>query len=187
MLVVEVVPGDRTAPATVETAPALLLGIGRVPVVCPDSPGFIWNRLQAAVLREVVAMVREEVAGVEDIDTVIKQGYAVRLPAMGPFEHADLVGLDLITTVMATVWPHLDASRSPEDGPIGELVRQGQLGIKSGRGFYDWRWRDAEALRRARDAEIIRRRQFLRQAGGQGEGARPGSQHRPVTLRGVRP
>jgi 3-hydroxybutyryl-CoA dehydrogenase len=157
MRVVEVVPGVRTAPATVARARALLAGIGRRPVVCRDVPGFIWNRVQAAVLREAVALARDGVASVEEIEAVVKEGYAARLPAMGPFEHADLVGLDLIRAVMAGVWPHLDASASPDGGPIGALVARGELGIKSGRGFHDWTARDPAALRAARDAEIIRR------------------------------
>ena len=168
MPIVEVVPGARTAPATVARATALLRGIGHEPVACRDAPGFIWNRLQAAVLREAVALAREGVASVADNERVVKRGYAARLPAMGPFEHADLVGLDLIRAVMAGVWPHLDASASPDDGPIGALVARGDLGIKSGRGFHDWTARDPAALRRARDDELIRRLTLER---GRGPGA----------------
>jgi 3-hydroxybutyryl-CoA dehydrogenase len=157
MPIVEVVPGERTAAAAVERARALLRGIGHEPVVCRDAPGFIWNRLQAAVLREAVALVRDGVASVEDVERVVKRGYAARLPAMGPFEHADLVGLDLIRAVMAGVWPHLDASASPDAGPIGELAARGDLGIKSGRGFHDWTARDPAALRAARDTELVHR------------------------------
>jgi 3-hydroxybutyryl-CoA dehydrogenase len=157
MPIVEVVPGACTTSDTVTRALALLRGIGHEPVVCRDVPGFVWNRLQAAVLREALALVREEVASIEDIERVIKRGYAARLPAMGPFEHADLVGLDLIRAVMAGVWPHLDTSTSPDDGPIGALVARGDLGIKTGRGFYDWTARDPAALRQTRDDELIRR------------------------------
>jgi len=154
--VVEVIPGAHTAPATLQRALELLRALGRVPVVSADTPGFIWSRLQAAVLREVVAMLREGVASVEDIDTLIKLGYAARLPAMGPFEHADLAGLDLIEAIMTTTWPALATDRDPAEGRIGDMVREGRLGFKSGKGFYDWSRRDPDELRRARDAEIIR-------------------------------
>jgi 3-hydroxybutyryl-CoA dehydrogenase len=162
MPIVEVIAGVHTAPATVERALDLLHGIGHEPVVCRDVPGFIWNRLQAAVLREAVALVRDGVASVEDVERVVKHGYGVRLPAMGPFEHADLVGLDLIRAVMAGVWPDLDTSATPDDGPIGDRIRRGELGIKSGRGFHDWTARDPAHLRRERDEAIIRWRQSLR-------------------------
>jgi 3-hydroxybutyryl-CoA dehydrogenase len=166
VLVVEVIPGARTTPETLQRTLELLRAIGRVPVVSADTPGFIWSRIQAAVLREVVAMVREGVASVEDIDTLVKLGYAARLPAMGPFEHADLAGADLMQAIMTTIWPHLDTSADPSEGALGDLVRQGQLGIKSGRGFYDWSQRDPGELRRARDAEIIRQLKQRRRSGG---------------------
>lgn len=164
--IVEVVAGVATSSTTVNRALSLLQGIGHEPVVCANVPGFIWNRLQAAMLREAVALVRDGVASIEAIEQVVKRGYGVRLPAMGPFEHADLVGLDLIQIVMTGVWPHLDVSSTPATGPIGERVGRGDLGIKSGQGFHNWRERDPAALRQARDAAIIRWRQ--EQAAGRG-------------------
>lgn len=162
MMVVEVVPGERTAPATVELACEILRRTGHLPVVCRDVPGFIWSRLQMAILRECVALVRRGVAKPEDIETVLKFGYAHRLPAMGPFEHADLAGLDLIAAVAGNVWPDLDCATDPQAGPIGQLVGEGRLGMKSGRGFYDWTERDPEEFRRERDREVIRRLKILR-------------------------
>jgi 3-hydroxybutyryl-CoA dehydrogenase len=162
MMVVEVVPGVRTAPATVELACEVLRRTGHLPVVCRDVPGFIWSRLQMAILRECVALVRRGVARPEDIDTVMKFGYAHRLPAMGPFEHADLAGLDLIAAVAGNVWPDLDCAADPLAGPIGGLIGEGRLGMKSGRGFYDWTERDPEEFRRERDREVIRRLKLLR-------------------------
>uniref|UniRef100_A0A7C3ALS7 L-gulonate 3-dehydrogenase n=1 Tax=Thermorudis sp. TaxID=1969470 RepID=A0A7C3ALS7_9BACT len=162
MVLVEVVPGQRTAPATVETTCALLRRVGRMPVVCQDIPGFLFSRLQSAILRECVALVRRGAASPEDIDTVLKYGYAHRLPAMGPFEHADLGGLDLIHAVAAYVWPDLDCSKDPSEGPIGELIQQGKLGMKTGQGFLDWTTRTPDEFRRQRDEEIIRRLKILR-------------------------
>jgi len=162
MIVVEVVPGIRTDPATVELACEVLRRTGHLPVVCQDVPGFIWSRLQMAILRECLALVRRGVATPHDIDTVMKFGYAHRLPAMGPFEHADLAGLDLIAVVAGNVWPDLDCAADPLAGPVGELIGQGRLGMKSGQGFYDWTARDPEEFRRERDREIIRRRKILR-------------------------
>lgn len=165
VLIVEVVPGEKTSPHVTRRTLDLLKGIGRVPVVSADTPGFIWSRLQAAVLREVLAMVEQGVASPEDIDKVIKFGYAARLPAMGAFEHADLGGLDLMKSIMETIWPHLDNRTDPNQGLLGEMVASGRLGMKSGRGFYDWTERNPDELRRQRDAEIIRRSRILKEQG----------------------
>lgn len=160
--VVEVVPGEQTAAGTVERACAVLESCGLRPICCGDVPGFIWARIQMAVLREVLALVRNGVATVEDIETIMKFGYGSRLPAMGPFEHADLGGLDLIATTANYVWPDLDTSTDIGGTPLADLIAEHRLGMKTGRGFYDWEERNADEFRRERDLEVIRRLKHLR-------------------------
>ena len=162
---VEVVPGQQTSEETTRFLIDLLTGTGKRPVVCPDIPGFLWSRIQHAVLRECVNLVDRGVATPEACDTVIKEGYAVRLPVMGSFEHADLAGLDLIDSEASrAVWADLSNASSPEQTMIGRLVDEGHLGMRTGKGFYNWTERDPEAFKRNRDEEIIRR--ILIQAGG---------------------
>jgi 3-hydroxybutyryl-CoA dehydrogenase len=165
MPVVEVAPGRKTAPEAVERASRVIERCGLRPVFCRDVPGFLFNRLQYAILREAVALLGDGVATAEDIDTVLKVAYAARLPGLGPFEHADLVGLDLVETIAKTIWSDLDCASDPEPGLIGELVAQGQLGMKAGRGFHDWRDRDPSAFKQQRDLAIIRRLQALNDEG----------------------
>ena len=155
---VEVVPGAATSPAVAEATIGLLKATGKTPVLCPDIPGFLWARIQHAVLREFASLVGKGLVTPEACDTILKVGYASRLPAMGAFEHADLAGLDLITSDAAkAVWADLSNVTDPSDTPVGALAAQGALGMKSGAGFYDWRKRDPEAFKADRDAEIVRR------------------------------
>lgn len=155
---VEVVPGEATEEAVTAATFDLLARTGKRPVECPDIPGFLWARIQHAVLREFASLVGKGLVTPEACDTILKVGYASRLPAMGAFEHADLAGLDLITSDAAkAVWADLSNVSDPSDTAVGELAKTGALGMKSGAGFYDWTTRDPEAFKAARDAEIIRR------------------------------
>ncbi|MCY4188412.1 MAG: 3-hydroxyacyl-CoA dehydrogenase family protein [Bryobacterales bacterium] len=159
--VCEVVSGSKTAPATEAVAVSVLAQCGVAAARCADVPGFVWSRLQLCILRECAAIVDAGIATVADVDLVMKQGYASRLPAMGPFEHADLGGLDLMSQLAQEVWPHLDNADSPSGGLLSQLVGAGRMGIKTGTGFYDWSARDSADFRRRRDEEVLRRRKAL--------------------------
>jgi len=161
---VEVVPGHQTAPETAETVMALLRATGKTPALCPDIPGFLWARIQHAVLREFASLVGQGLVDAETCDTILKEGYAVRLPAMGAFEHADLAGLDLMNGAAAkAVWADLSTVSDPAETPVGTLFAQGHTGMRSGQGFYDWTNRDPDAFKRQRDAEIVRRLKIQRE------------------------
>ena len=97
---------------------------------------------------------------------MLKHGYAHRLPAMGPFEHADLGGLDLVSTVAREIWPSLAVSTDPDATLLGRMRAEGRLGMESGRGFYEWTPEQAALFRRRRDAEIVRRLRILREEQG---------------------
>lgn len=165
---VEVVPGKATGGHATRATIDLLAATGKTPVECPDIPGFLWARIQHAVLREFASLVGKGLVTPEACDTILRQGYAARLPAMGSFEHADLAGLDLMNSPAAkAVWADLSNVTDPGQTPVGALFAEGHTGMKSGRGFYDWSARDPEAFKRARDEEIIRRVKI--QAGGRVE------------------
>ena len=155
---VEVVAGAQTSQNALQRTNHLLKVTGKTPVVCPDVPGFLWARIQHAVLREFVSLVDKGLVKPEACDTILKVGYASRLPAMGAFEHADLAGIDLLSGDAAkTVWADLSNVRDPDDTVMGAMKGKGWTGMTSGRGFYDWKTRDPDAFKANRDKEIIRR------------------------------
>jgi 3-hydroxybutyryl-CoA dehydrogenase len=155
---VEVVPGNQTAKGATSFVTELMNASGKTPVLCPDIPGFLWARIQHVVLREFASLVGQGVVTAEACDTILRQGYASRLPAMGAFEHADLAGLDLLNSSAAkAVWADLSNVTDPAETPVGALFQQGKLGMKSGQGFYNWRERDPNAFKHQRDEEIVRR------------------------------
>ncbi len=131
---VEVVVGAATADEVVEQAAGWVVALGKTPVVVRDSPGFASSRLGVGLGLEAIRMVQEGVASAEDIDTAMRLGY--RHP-MGPLRLTDLVGLD----VRLGVARHLASTLGPRFEPPELLVSKvdrGQLGRKTGQGFYRW-------------------------------------------------
>lgn len=151
---VEIVRSAATSDETVDTAYELLMRIGKRPaLVQKEAPGFVGNRLQAALYREALAIVAQGIATPEDVDIVVKEGFGRRLAVAGPFEVFDLAGLDLVAQVMAQLFPAIDNSRQVPR-LLAEKVEQGSLGVKSGRGFHEWTPESGEAARR-RMAEAL--------------------------------
>jgi 3-hydroxybutyryl-CoA dehydrogenase len=144
---VEVVQARHTAPAVVERTLALLRHVGKQPVhVKRDVPGFVGNRLQHALWREAFALVADGVCEAETVDSVVKTSFGPRLAVMGPIENADYIGLDLTLDIHQHVLPNLDCTPGPSTY-LRDLVEQGDLGMKTGRGFRTWEPQDAERLR----------------------------------------
>jgi len=155
MPLVEIVCGEKTAPETAESVRALLAACGKTPVLIrKDRPGQLGNRLQMALVREAAHIVAEGIAGAADVDTVARNGFGLRMPAYGIFEHQDIVGLDLGLRVVDYVSRDLyNEPRAPEN--YHALVREGHLGAKTGRGFYDWSVKSPDEVRARRDAFLI--------------------------------
>jgi 3-hydroxybutyryl-CoA dehydrogenase len=152
---VEVVPGTQTAAEAVHETVALMQAIAMEPVVLAKAiPGFVGNRLQFAVLREALAIVRSGAASPEVVDTVMKASLGRRYSVMGPFEAADLGGLDTLADVATHLMPVL-----AKDEEVIDLMRRhvdaGEVGARSGQGFYCW---DVERMARVRAA----RKQLIR-------------------------
>lgn len=152
---VEIIQGRATSPAAAAAVRELLTACGKTPVVVKlDRPGQLGNRLQMALVREAANIVAEGIADAEAVDSVVKNGLGIRMPAYGIFEHMDVAGLDLALRVMEHVTPDLyNEGRAPEF--LRELVREGKLGAKTGRGFYDWGIKSADAVRAERDAFLV--------------------------------
>jgi 3-hydroxybutyryl-CoA dehydrogenase len=155
MPLVEIVLGERTDPGVAQSLRELLDRCGKTPVVVQkDRPGQLGNRLQMALLREAVHIVAEGIAGAEEVDLVVKNGFGLRMPAYGIFEHIDIAGVDLGTAVVDYVTR--DLNNQPGAPPyMREMVRLGQLGARTGRGFYDWSRKDAAQVREVRDAFLV--------------------------------
>lgn len=145
--VVEVVRGPETSDKTVDTVVELLESVGKKPaVVQQEIKGFIGNRLQSAVFREALHIVSSGVATVPEIDEVVRFSFGRRLSVAGTFELRDIVGLDLALDISRQILPSLNNSKTVPEVLV-EKVRSGDLGTKTGKGFYDWTPETAEKLR----------------------------------------
>ena len=145
--IVELVRGATTSDETVETMAALLTQVGKRPVIVQkEVPGFILNRLQGALLREALSMVEQGIASPQDIDTALKNSIGRRWAVAGIFEVFELAGWDLLLAAMAGVYPHL-SNATEVSSILTEQVARGELGVKTGKGFYTWTPESAEALR----------------------------------------
>lgn len=162
--VVEIIPGEGTPEAQVARAVALMQQAGKIPVRCKDVPGFIGNRLQHAMWREALALVDAGVCSAEDVDRVVKWTFALRLPALGPFENMDVVGLPLVNSIESYLFPHLATDQQPAQA-LQQRLQDGQTGMSTGKGFYDWSQRDAAAVVGLRDRQVVQQLKFLQQAG----------------------
>jgi 3-hydroxybutyryl-CoA dehydrogenase len=144
---VEVVQADRTDPKWIPKCMELLERVGKRPVhVKKDVPGFVGNRLQHALWREAIALVDAGVCDAATVDAVIKSSFGIRLPVLAPLENADLVGLDLTEDIHKVILPHIDRGEKPA-GVLSDKVKKGELGMKSGKGFYDWTPEKADEVR----------------------------------------
>lgn len=159
MPLVEIVRGEKTSDEVTASVKELLAHCGKTPVVVKkDRPGQLGNRLQMALVREAVNIVAEGIADVEDVDLAAKTGFGLRLPVYGIFEHQDMVGLDMALSIVDYV--SKDLYNEPAAPPLMKTkVAAGDLGVKSGKGFYDWSKKDAAAVRNRRDKFVL---EFLR-------------------------
>ncbi|MEM3550482.1 MAG: 3-hydroxyacyl-CoA dehydrogenase family protein [Candidatus Bathyarchaeia archaeon] len=154
MPLVEIVRGRRTSDETVGIARNFMISLGKVPVVCKDSPGFLGVRLQAALVIEAITMLEEGLATAEDIDTAVKMTLGLRLPILGPLEIVDLGGMDTFFYAYTYLYNTL-GDRFKPPGLLRRKAESRELGIKTGKGFYDYTGRSVEAIVRRRDEWLI--------------------------------
>ncbi|BEP53466.1 3-hydroxybutyryl-CoA dehydrogenase [Variovorax sp. V118] len=127
---------------------ALMEAIGKLPVVCGASPGYIVPRLQALVMNEAARMIEEGAATAEEIDKATRYGLGLRFAALGVVEFIDFGGCDILHHASREMSASLDAGRYTAPAIVGRMVEEGRLGLKSGSGFYDYAGRDTAAYRR---------------------------------------
>ena len=153
---VEVVPGAATAPAVVARTLALLERLGKVPVRCGDSPGFIGPRLQALLMNEAVRLVEEGVATPEDVDRAFMAGMGFRYAQVGIFEFIDWGGVDILHRASGFLSQALGDDRFKPARLVEEKVAANELGPKTGRGFFDYAGDRREAFETAKVRALLR-------------------------------
>jgi len=154
---VDVVPGPRTAPATVERTLALLESLGKVPVRCGDSPGFIGPRLQVLLMNEAVRLVEEGVATPEDVDRAFKAGMGFRYASIGIFEFIDWGGVDILYRASRYMTEATGDERFRPARLVEEKMARNELGPKTGRGFFDYTGDRREAFETDKVRALLRR------------------------------
>ena len=135
---VEVVPGPRTAPETVQTTLARLERLGKVPVRCNDSPGFIGPRMQVLLMNEAVRLVEEGVATPEDVDKAFRAGMGFRYASVGIFEFIDWGGVDILYRASRYMTEAVGDDRFRPARLVEQKMAHNELGPKTGRGFFDY-------------------------------------------------
>jgi 3-hydroxybutyryl-CoA dehydrogenase len=132
---VEVVPGRSTSDDTVAFTVALAMQLGKTPIVVSDTPGFVANRLLIPMINEAVFALNEGVASADDIDAVMRLGASHK---MGPLELADMIGLDVVLNIMEAMHHSFGDDKYRPAPLLRQMVGGGQLGRKSGQGFYQY-------------------------------------------------
>lgn len=135
MKLVEIIRGYSTSNEVTNNIMELSKKLGKVPVEVNDYPGFVANRILMPMINEAIITLHEGVAGVEEIDTVMKLGMA---HPMGPLQLADFIGLDVCLSILNVLY---EGFGNPKYAPcplLVNMVTAGKLGVKSGEGFYSW-------------------------------------------------
>ena len=144
---VEVVRTEETAEWCTTKTYDLLARVGKHPVhVHKDVPGFVGNRLQHALWREAFAIIDQGICDPATVDEVIRNGFGLRLPVLGPVETADMIGLDLTLAIHNYILRYINADHGPSQ-TLQSKVAAGELGFKTGRGFMEWSEAEIEASR----------------------------------------
>ncbi|SMP23516.1 3-hydroxybutyryl-CoA dehydrogenase [Muriicola jejuensis] len=135
MKLVEIIRGYNTSDETASSIMELSKKLGKTPTAVNDYPGFVSNRILMPMINEAIETLYNGVAGVEEIDTVMKLGMA---HPMGPLQLADFIGLDVCLSILHVLY---DGFKNPKYAPcplLTNMVMAGKLGVKSGEGFYDY-------------------------------------------------
>jgi len=166
---VEVIRGRQTSDETVRFIYALAERVGKMPVLIQrEAAGIGLNRLQFAVMREAFHMVASGIVSPEDLDRIMKYGLGFRYPWIGPFETADLGGLDVFYNISSYLFKELSDAHEPP-GYFRDLVQENRLGLKTGRGIYNYDGRSMENILRMRDLYFIRQWKLIQEVQNESE------------------
>lgn len=156
MPLVEIHYGPQTREEVIAITKALMLRVGKKPVIAKkEIPGFIVNRIQAAMAREIEYLIAESVASPEDIDMAAKASYGFRHACIGNIEAYDMVGLDTMLAAEKQIYREL--SNSTEPSPIlVEKVNKGEWGVKSGKGWFDYTGKSKEEILEDQNRRLLK-------------------------------
>jgi len=146
--VVELSCHPGTDAAVLARTKSLMEEIGKLPVVCGASPGYIVPRLQALVMNEAARMIEEGAATAEEIDKATRYGLGLRFAALGVVEFIDFGGCDILHHASREMSASIDKGRYTAPAIVDRMVEEGRLGLKTGSGFYSYEGRDIAAYRR---------------------------------------
>jgi 3-hydroxybutyryl-CoA dehydrogenase len=151
---VEVIRSEQTDPEITDTIGAVMRQLGKRPVqVKRDIPGFLANRLQHALMREVLHLVESGIASIEDVDASVRYGFGLRYLAAGPLLQKDLSGVDIHSAAAESIYPDLCNATHPSRF-MTDMIAAGRTGVKAKEGFYAWT--DEEiAVEKARYAQRL--------------------------------
>jgi 3-hydroxybutyryl-CoA dehydrogenase len=135
MKLVEVIRGKKTTDSTTKTIMALSKQLDKIPVEVNDAPGFVANRILMPMINEAIFTLHENITGVDEIDTVMKLGMS---HPMGPLQLADFIGLDVCLAIMKVLHDGFENEKYTPCPLLIDMVSVGNLGIKSGSGFYKY-------------------------------------------------
>lgn len=155
MPLIEISPARDTSDKTVAKLKALFEGIGKKPVVCAASPGYIVSRLQALALNESTRMVEEGVASAEEIDKAVRYGFGIRYAILGMLEFADWGGGDILYYASNYLADNIDRQRFAPSDIVKHNMENNKNGLRDGVGFYDYQGVDVDAYRNKKLAEFV--------------------------------
>lgn len=158
---VEVSPSPTTDEAVTKRFMDLLTAIGKVPVRCAASPGYIIPRLQSLMLSEAARMVHEGVASPEDIDKAIMNGFGPRYSTMGAVEFIDWGGVDIVYYAGHYLAKALNSPRHAPPPELDQMIADGKTGMREGQGYYDFRSMDVEAYQRDKLSTLVHLLRYL--------------------------
>jgi 3-hydroxybutyryl-CoA dehydrogenase len=161
MPLIEISPSEKTSNLTVTTLKALFEEIGKVPIVCKASPGYVLSRIQAVALNEAARVVEEGVASAEEVDKAIKVGFGIRYTNLGLLEFIDWGGGDILYYATKYLGDSLDKNRFTTPDIVKQNMENGRNGLRDGIGFYDYKDRDIDAYRNERLTSFVRLLQHL--------------------------
>jgi 3-hydroxybutyryl-CoA dehydrogenase len=160
---VEIIPSGSTSQETIDCAINFMKRIGKVPTICKSAPGFVANRIQLAMAAEAFAIVDEGLATPEEVDRIVKTSFGFRLGAYGPFEICDQAGLDTYYAIYEYLYGKLEREQFEPPRILKKLIKQGRYGLKTQKGFYEYKEGAAEAMKRERDRKLYGRLRLFRE------------------------